>query len=718
MEIVVKATSHTQPCAGASAILTRSFRCAKHISLHLEVSSANPISQVLEQLQEDDSQRLAAILSQRLIDSKAPLPAIIKMQVLQKPREGRSMMSRQPIEYIRSEVPEFEPLSYPGGSYEAMVPDTLNLAERAALAINALTGATDPEADYEMYFYVHFGRNKPVMSHDYSAEVQPKLQAALPLMRLISGSDLNIEVDRCWMDVTLKMQGPDGRFYFPIKGRPWYSNHCGRILDMPEGAEQVGQIGTMISNAGMLNVLSLYYLLSGDELWRKAGERLVQGLQGTTHEPFLPGDGQPDQPPTAAANGWVIQGLAKFYKTTGYEPALELARWGAEQMKQAAWVHQGGVMEDFLDNSVQARPEARIPFGWVSRPGRTPHFHGTARGLLGLLDYATAAGDQELAELVREGYEYAKILGEVQVGFFPEHVPNLTSELLIDRLPKRYETSELCSVADMIALGLKLTDAGLGDYWDEVDRWLRNQFADGQLTDVEWVYRMVEDLPEMPHDPPRQTTDRVPERNIGAFAGWPSVNDWYTGAAHYRGYYPDYHGDLALMHCCLGNCARAIYYAWERILDRQDGKLRVNLLLNRASPWADVDSYLPYEGRVDVKIKQASELAVRIPEWISPEQVNGAVNDVQCALQWKGRYAELGQVEPGDVAVVTFPLAQRRDTIYVQNANYKIERKGSEVIAIDPPGRYCPLYQRTHYRANSARWRKATRFLAEKTLRW
>lgn len=633
---------------------------------------------------------------------------------------GRLMMSRQPIEYIRSDVPKFEPLSYPGDSHEALVPDTLDLAERAALAINALTRATDPEADHEIYFTVYFGRNKPVMSHDYSSgEVQPKFQEALPLMRLISGSDANSEVDRRWMDVTLKMQGPDGRLYFPIKGRPWYNNHCGSIHEVPEGAQQAGQMGSVIHNGRMLGALSLYYLLSGNELWRKTGERLVQGLRGTAQAPFLPGDGQLGEAPTATANGWVIQGLTQFYKTTGYEPALELAAWGAEQMKQAAWVHQGGVMEDFLDSSSQARPGASIPFGWRGTPGgKGPHFHSTTLALLGLLEYAIAAGDKELAGLVREGYEYAKIFGELKVGFFPERVPDLTSELFTDRLAKRYETSELCSVADMIALGLKLTEAGLGDYWDEVDRWLRNQFADGQLTDVAWVHRMVEDLPEMPYDPPRQTTDRVPERNLGAFAGWPSVNDWYTGAPHYRGYYPDYHGDLAIMHCCTGNAARAIYYAWERILDRQDGKLRVNLLLNRASPWADVDSYLPYEGRVDIKVKQPSKLAVRIPEWVSPEQATGTVNDVPRALQWKGRYAELGRVEPGDVAVVSFPLAQRRDTIYVQNTNYKIMRKGSEVISIDPPGRYCPLYQRAHYRADSARWRKATRFVAEKALHW
>ena len=48
--------------------------------------------------------------------------------------------------------------------------------------------------------------------------------------------------------------------------------------------------------------------------------------------------------------------------------------------------------------------------------------------------------------------------------------------------------------------------------------------------------------------------------------------------------------------CCAGNCARTIYYVWEHMVDFQGGHLRVNLLLNRASPWVDVHSYIPYAG--------------------------------------------------------------------------------------------------------------------------
>ena len=261
---------------------------------------------------------------------------------------------------------------------------------------------------------------------------------------------------------------------------------------------------------------------------------------------------------------------------------------------------------------------------------------------------------------------------------------------------------------------------GIEDCWDDVDRWIRNQFAEGQLTRVDWVGPAIKDLPKDSgpkwrylgshgRDPSlealRLCADYVPERNLGGFAGWASANDWHGG--------PN-----AFMHCCTGNGTRAIYYVWENILQYQDGKLKVNLLLNRASPWADVDSHVPYVGQVDVRVKQPVELSVRIPEWVKPEQVRVQVSGAEREVGWDGRYAEVGAVKPGDVAMMTFPIGERTDVVYVERERYTLVRKGNDVVAIDPPGRYCPLYQRQHYRVNETRLRKVERFVSEENIYW
>ena len=172
------------------------------------------------------------------------------------------------------------------------------------------------------------------------------------------------------------------------------------------------------------------------------------------------------------------------------------------------------------------------------------------------------------------------------------------------------------------------------------------------------------------------------------------------------------------MHCCTGNGTRTVYYVWDNILHYADGRLRVNLLLNRASPWADVDSHIPYAGQVDVRIKQPLDLSLRIPEWVAPEHVRCQVNGADHALDWEGRYALVGAVKPDEVATMTFPLAVRTDTVYVEKQRYRLVRKGNEVIFIDPPGRNWPLYQRAHYRENRTRWKRLTRFVADTSIHW
>ena len=123
-----------------------------------------------------------------------------------------------PIGYIRPQIPDFEVPPYLGERYEALAPDTLDLQERAELGINALTRATDPLADYEQYFDVDFDCNPPLMRHGYCDQCQNKFMEALPLLRIITGSRFEEQVDRRWMEVALRRMGADGLDYTPVAG--------------------------------------------------------------------------------------------------------------------------------------------------------------------------------------------------------------------------------------------------------------------------------------------------------------------------------------------------------------------------------------------------------------------------------------------------------------------------------------------------------------------
>jgi hypothetical protein len=244
----------------------------------------------------------------------------------------------------------------------------------------------------------------------------------------------------------------------------------------------------------------------------------------------------------------------------------------------------------------------------------------------------------------------------------------------------------------------------VADYWDDADRRIRNQFAENQLLETEWMYQVSKNGP-----PAKKalnvTTDRVPERIKGGFAGNPSPNDWVGRGA-----------TSGMGGCCTAYGCNGLFWVWERILRHQDGKLKVNLLMNRASEWADVDSYIPYQGRVDVKVKKTVDLSLRIPEWVTPEQSKCQVNRLDRTLAWEGRYAKVGDVKPGDLVTLTFPISERTDKVWIEKKEYTLVRKGNDVVSIDPPGEIHPLYQRQQYRQNKARMLKVKRFVSDESL--
>ncbi len=87
--------------------------------------------------------------------------------------------------------------------------------------MNGLTGPTNQDADYELYWALVLGNNPPYMYNDFNDHVQIKFYEALPLVRLASGSRQDLHVERRLMEVLVQMQGPDGLLYYPRVGRPW-----------------------------------------------------------------------------------------------------------------------------------------------------------------------------------------------------------------------------------------------------------------------------------------------------------------------------------------------------------------------------------------------------------------------------------------------------------------------------------------------------------------
>ena len=84
----------------------------------------------------------------------------------------------------------------------------------------------------------------------------------------------------------------------------------------------------------------------------------------------------------------------------------------------------------------------------------------------------------------------------------------------------------------------------------------------------------------------------------------------------------------------------------------------------------------------------------------------------------RGAYIDVGAADANDSVTVSFPIQERTVTEMIGCVLYTLVIKGNEVVFIDPPGKYHPLYQRAHYRDNQTRWRKIERFISRERVKW
>ena len=585
------------------------------------------------------------------------------------------------IDYVRPHVPEVRQPEFNGSRYEAHIPDTLDLAERAALSLNALTEVVDPTADYEPYCHIyanpkgwnHYGaqynpdieRQAPVMTHDfhgYNTGIGEGWIEDMPLLRLASGSTQNLEVSQKMFDNMRRMIGDDGLPRFPLRGRPW-ALFVGWWIDDPLTGRSADQDLTMTGGFAwgrFLSSLASWYAASGKPQLKEEIEKMVVAFSALI-------DTNPNRPLASP----IEYGVVQAYRVTKFPRARDLA---ARMLAETRRRKFGS------DGSFQG------------------HFHDTTFRILSMAQLAALTDDRELLGFAKKAYEFARTQGSPLVGFYPEAVGQNPA------------TQETCALSHMPGIAAILSLAGMGDYWDDIDRLVRNQLVENQMTDSDWLYAMAKEIPPYGTPTPQNYDGvrNVGKRLLGSFAAYASVNDFFM---------PFNRAPGPMVGCCTGNGARALYYVWEHILHERKGSLYVNLLLNRASKWADVDSYLPYEGRVDVKMKTPELLFVRMPEWVDLSSVRCLLDGRPTSVSWHGRYAAPGDVPSGKLVTFQFPISERTVRQRIGTVDATLVLKGSTVVDINPEGRYRPLYKRAQYRGPT-RWKNVVRFAPDQNLEW
>jgi hypothetical protein len=596
-----------------------------------------------------------------------------------------------------------------GKWYDAVVPGTLDLAEKAKLSINVLTNSMDPEI-YHGIWTITFDP-VPKRSGYPTWDIAPKYARTLPTMRLMCGSDVGLDAEYGLMRALLSAVGDDGLMYNPFDG---------------PGAPK----GTSYPQLDALLIFAMYnrYTLDGNPVWLKWIDRVAKGLrrvaipvqdrafypmqsgidrQGKWHirnmeaePPFNrkgPWKYNPTDEPKADAEGFegaaraeanrAISALAMHYQLSGERASLETAQ------KVLRFVLKPGIWAPNSDEKRYPGSEHGI---WMG------HFHNGTQGLSPLLDMAQAADSPWLKEFAREYHEHVHRNGIVRMGWFPAW----SSPERYKLHPSLAEITEPCAVGDFIVNAVRLSDAGLGDFWDDVDYTVRNHLVEQQFSDAEPLRRQLGLRAG-------SAEDDLLKKFVGGF---------YTCS-------PTRLESNSIATCCTVNGAQGLYYAWHGITRFNNGVATVNLFLNRAAPWMDVDSYLPYEGKVVLHNKEARVAMVRIPGWLDGEKIR--CRSLSVAAQQgeskadtqgqavtparAGNYLVFEGLKKGDTIILEFPVPHSSDRYTINGKKYTVIFKGSTIIDIGPRdhGRYLQLYQRDAYRADKAPMRKVRRFVAD-----
>lgn len=616
-----------------------------------------------------------------------------------------------------------------GTRYEATVPDTLDLAERAALAVNALTGAADPDKNYETAHCATMYRRPPYLSYRGGATCHPKVAHVLPQMRLMSGSTLRADYDERIIEWAVNRVEKDGLWWITVDDHPWdkllfgEDTNCAcahnRLMVALLDLHRLDGNGRWLEIAGRMaegRARILNWSEDGKRAWsfyyrrRDGWAEDRSGSLAAAVDSHKPSRNEPAHP-DLWTNGLNLRAFSRWYALSGDAEARRCAD-GLAQFMMKAFAGQ-----DSPD--VPSMIAGREHGFWAG------HFHMHVHGMIGMAEYAVATGNPDAARHVRDFYAYARLHGIARMGFFPAVIGTRESLHRMCRGDfygaQAGEPCEGCGIGDMVYLATLLSEAGLADYWEDVDQYVRNQLVEHQWTDRALMEQVVRAHEEFTPDARYQVAgDEVLDRLVGGFS---SITDPTWNVAWYT-------------QCCNANVPHGMYKAWSAIIRPQgpDG-VQVNLLLNRASPWMDVDSYLPYEGKVALKNKTARSASVRIPRWVNRAAVRCRVGDVERTAVWLNNYLLVRDLAPQDVVTIEFPMVEtvERYTEKIYETEFTLRLKGNTVVdisprrdrpyriadAMDDGGRFpvntgYPIYQRDRYKADKAPLKTVERYLAPK----
>jgi hypothetical protein len=401
----------------------------------------------------------------------------------------------------------------------------------------------------------------------------------------------------------------------------------------------------MFSQGSALYGLVTDFEARRDSALRRQIELFIAGLDRRAHHEadylWFPEVATPIAP-CAHMAAYQVFPIVRFYELTGYAAALNYA----EQLSRWAFYHDPTVTAD----------------GVITKTAWEGHLHAWMDTFAGIIRCARAGGGLDRKAVVTRSqklYAWVKRNYTSPYGWVADSVGS--------------KTCETDTITSAIRLALELIKEGHTEYWNDIERFVRNQLVENQFRDVDRLGIQ---------DPLTASGLR------GAFESYANPN---TLIAIQEG---------TIEGCCINGGIRGLFLAYQNAIHETDAAIHVNLLLSHATPSVEVVSYLPYEGRLDLHPKTSKTLRVRCPDWLNPEamRVEGPLG-LRHEPESETHSLRISGVKPSMRIILSFEQREEKSTSVVAGKNYDVRWRGDTVLHLSPPGEPYPIYQRTPFPA-------------------
>ena len=293
------------------------------------------------------------------------------------------------------------------------------------------------------------------------------------------------------------------------------------------------------------------------------------------------------------------------------------------------------------------------------------HVHSAAWFAYGLLRLSRVAGNEVYFQKGRAIYDYIRSLSS-SFGWVPEYA---------QWHPPEEEHCETCCVRDMIFCAVELAKNGFPSYWDDANRFARNQLMENQVRYAGYVT-----VDNTKPDANGITYRDIDKRMLGGFTGGSEPNS--ISLQRFR----------SIAGCCVGTAPTALKLVWDNAVTNENGVYTVNIPLNRETDTLRLTSLLPNGGELNLTAKQPCAAGFRLYDWMGKAPaffLNGAA-----VTPKKQNGAAFLELAPGDVFTLRFEITTEEVKETVGGREFTALWRGCDVVDLLPHGEHVRLYQR------------------------